>query len=93
MLSRPAVTFPANLPALTLDQVPSLISVSGQEFTFNGAILWNGSHYISVFQFNNMWLMYDGLGEYNRHGTGLSCSQTKFEQPKDYYLSYLVYCI
>ena len=93
VLSRPAVTFPANLPALTLDQVPSLISVSGQEFTFNGATLWNGSHYISVFQFNNMWLMYDGLREYNRHGTGLSYSQTKFEQPKDYYLSYLVYCI
>ena len=84
---------PTALPALTLDQVPALILVFGQELTFYGVTLWNGSHYISVFQFNNIWFMYDGLKEYNQQGSGISYCHTKFEQPLGYSLSYLVYCI
>ena len=91
MLSRPNRNTPTTLPAPTLDQVPALILVSGQELTFHGATSWNGSHYFSVFQFNNIWLMYDGLKEYNQQGSGISYCHTKFEQPLGYSLSYFVY--
>ena len=93
VLSRPNRNTPTALPALTLHQAPALILVSGQELTLCGATLWNGCHYISVFQFNNIWFMYDGLKEYNRQGSGISYCHTKFEQPLGYSLSYLVYCI
>ena len=89
VLSRPN----NNLPILTMDQVPAVISISGKDFSLFGATLWNGSHYISMFQFDGVWLMYDGIKEYNRKGSGIVYSHTKFKEPQGYSLSYLVYCI
>ena len=89
VLSRPN----NNLPILTMDQVPAVISISGKDFSLFGATLWNGSHYISMFKFDGVWLMYDGIKEYNRKGSGIVYSHTKFKEPQGYSLSYLVYCI
>ena len=89
VLSRPN----NNLPILTMDQVPAVISISGKDFSLFGATLWNGSHCISMFQFDGVWLMYDGIKEYNRKGSGIVYSHTKFKEPQGYSLSYLVYCI
>ena len=78
---------------LCMDNTPSTISVCGQDFALFGVTLWNGSHYICMFNTGDYWLMYDGLKEYNTKGSGVWYSHTKFKEPPGYYLSHLIYCI
>ena len=39
-----------------------------------------------MFQFDGVWLMYDGIKEYNRKGSGIVCCHTKFKEPQGYKL-------
>ena len=74
-----------------MDQVPAVISISGKDFSLFYATLWDGSHHISMFQFDGM--MYDGIKEHNRKGSGFVYSHTKFKKPQRYSLNFMVYCI
>ena len=63
-----------------------------REYKFHSATLWNGTHYICTFYFNEKWNLYDGLKEYNLRNSGLQISDTRFNEPQGYSLSYLIYC-
>ena len=41
---------------------------------------------------NEKWYLYDGLKEYNLRNSGLQISDTRFNEPQGYSLSYLIYC-
>jgi hypothetical protein len=78
---------------LTLAHVPLSIIIHGNSFSLYGATLWNGGHYIGMFYFNHGWVLYDGMKEKLMRNSGLSFSQTIFDEPYGYSLSYLIYCI
>ena len=77
---------------LTLAKIPSSIKLMDREYKFHSATLWNGTHYICTFYFNEKWYLYDGLKEYNLRNSGLQISDTRFNEPQGYSLSYLIYC-
>jgi len=79
--------------ALTISQVPSSILLQGQKYCLYGATLWNGGHYIGMFNYKNRWVMYDGMKEAHQPNSGLSYSQAAFQEPHGYLLSYLIFCI
>ena len=77
---------------LKLSQVPLYVTLCKKKFTFHSATLWNGTYYICTFSFNGGWFMYDGMKECSEKNLGLSYSDTLFEEPCGYSLSYLIYC-
>ena len=78
---------------LTLAQIPLSITLQGKVFRFYGATLWNGGHYIGMFYYNGGWITYDGMKENQMKNSGLSFSNTVFNEPYGYSLSYVIYCI
>lgn len=78
---------------LKLSDTPLSTSIFGRNVSLFGATLWNGGHYIYVFNFSDGWYTYDDLKECTRKGSGIWFSLTAFKEPPGYSLSYLVYCI
>lgn len=78
---------------LKVSQVPSSIEIYGKVFTFYAATLWNGGHYIGMFQLRNGWALYDGLKENQTKNTGITYSSHVHDEPQGYILSYLVFCV
>jgi hypothetical protein len=74
---------------LTLSDVPSTITLHGKLLYFHSATFWNGGHYICMFNYENVWYMYDGMKEYRKKNSGLTIFHS---QPHGYLLSYLLYC-
>jgi hypothetical protein len=78
---------------LRLAQVPLHIVLNGNTYNLYGATLWNGSHYIAIFCYNDRWVQYDGWREYHEQNSGLSFSNAIFIEPAGYTLSSLIFCI
>ena len=77
---------------LKLSNTPLSVSVFGKNFKLYGLTLWNGSHYICIFYFENNWYMYDGLQESTRKGSGIQVSPAMFHEPLGFSVNFLVYC-
>ena len=73
---------------LKFKDVPACIYLNGKQLHLHSATLWNGSHYICIFSYDNTWLIYDGFKEYNQVKTGLAVFTG---QPIAYSLSHIVY--
>ena len=83
-----SVDFLSRRNHLKFKDVPACIYLNGKQLHLHSATLWNGSHYICIFSYDNTWLIYDGFKEYNQVKTGLAVFTG---QPIAYSLSHIVY--
>ena len=75
---------------LDIKDLPQMITLNRTILHLQSATLWNGNHYICVFNYKYTWLIYDGLQESRERDTGLSLFDT---HPRRFSVSHVLYTV